>query len=612
MTYALVSAASSPDALVEKACLLLNQQWGGCVTSRKATLMQKNYSWLLIDQSDPTTVVGHARLSPGLTTVSNIEYTALSGVVTSVVIDPALRGRGLGLQMMRLVEAEALRQGYCILALWTHDADEFYEKLGYMRCEQRRAVTTMVSAFGSLNNNALNKLEGVLSRRLDSVTNGEPAQQLVIPYSSQCQHAEQRSTIWMRKRLVDELPLLLIPAQQVVLNIRRACRAQYDLEKEPLTPRVDGWDIFLHMATGCSPTGIDAQGSSGHPAPAGSEPGPGLPWSQQVGPSCGLQALRFARFILCGSDKSISMRGATASATGDCRGPCSKVYEFHCTLADDTSDEDDSAITATPSPSRAPATPPPPDTSPAVSSDDHHATRVTRPGGRSSSLLGLAVQLGYTMCGELYNIRHVRDLAQRYLSSCLAEGVRGDGTHPHGGVQGGAGCSGSAVEVYVQGLWDLPCRALCNLLLGTDGSEEYEYNKESRVHSAHRLASTARHDRPRRSLILLPYDRDDAQSLPGLKAGAAAHYALLCGVVLPPAQSSDTNGASARQSAALPDNLDPDRVLLVGMHGLSPQPVVASYSAWVASNAQLQCASAKMVDEGDSPSLRGNCVVIRC
>jgi N-acetylglutamate synthase-like GNAT family acetyltransferase len=156
MTYALVSAASSADALVERAAVLLSQQWGGSIASRKTTLLQKHYSLLLIDRQEPESVLGHVRLSPGVATTSNIEYTALSGVITSVVIDPALRGRGLGMQLMRLVETEALKLGYCILTLWTHDADEFYAKLGYVRCEPRRAVTTMVSAFESLNHSALN------------------------------------------------------------------------------------------------------------------------------------------------------------------------------------------------------------------------------------------------------------------------------------------------------------------------------------------------------------------------------------------------------------------------------------------------------------------------
>jgi hypothetical protein len=580
--------------------------------------MQKNYSWLLIDRDDPTTVLGHARLCPGLTTTSNIEYTGLSGVVTSVVIYPALRGRGLGLQLMRLVEAEALKQGYCILALWTHDADEFYDKLGYMRCEQRRAVTTMVSAFESLNHSALNKLEGVLSRRLDSVTNGELVQPLVAANSSQCQPAEPRSTIWMRKRLVDELPLQLIPAQKLLTNIHRACRARRDLEKDSPQPRADGWDVAMHMVVGSDSANAGAphsielteEGCAGHfthlSAP-GPGPGPGLPWSQQVGPSCGLQALRFAKYILCGSDRSMHR---TIVASGDGGGTCSKVFVFQQGVTDD---DEDGAISATPAPGGVPAVFPP-GRGQTVSSDNHHTTGVTRP-VHCPSLLGLAVHLGYTMCGEMYNIRHMRDLAQRYLSPCLSDSVGAEGgTHPHRGVQGGAG--GSGVEVYVQGLWDLPCHALCNLLLGTDRGEESGCSKTTQAHrlDGHRRASSARHGRPRRSLILLPYDRDDAQSMPGLKAGAAAHYALLCGVVLLPAPNSETSCASASPpfASAFPDSLDPERVLLVGMHGLSPQPVVASYSAWVASNAQLHCAAAKMVHEGDLPSLRGNCVVIHC
>jgi hypothetical protein len=408
--------------------------------------------------------------------------------------------------------------------------------------------------------------------------------------------AEQRNTVWMRKRILDEMPLRLIPAEQILSTIHRAC-ARYYSEKGLLQDSAGSWEVALHMSVNTTVNSSNAVSGAAVGADCSfgqitSGPGLGLPWSQQVGPSCGLQALRFARHIIRSSDCMSS-----AADAGHRTGARSRVYVWH---GDGGKTQYLNGM-------------PPVNTSLVQST---HSLHDTVPAGHqaaggaeashSRSLLSLAVHLGYTVEGEMYDIRHMCDLAQRYLSPHCGSG----GAEEHyGGGSGGSG--GSGVEVYVQGMWDLPCYALCNLILGSGGREHG--GRSGGSSPVHRQDTYGHVNYPtpgssRTGLILFPYDRDDAGSLPGLKAGAAAHYALLCGMVVLPAPT----GGTWSSSALVESDIDPERVLLVGMQGLSPQPVVAPYSAWVASNAQLHCASAKMPREGDVPSLRGNCVVIRC
>ena len=59
------------------------------------------------------------------------------------------------------------------------------------------------------------------------------------------------------------------------------------------------------------------------------------------------------------------------------------------------------------------------------------------------------------------------------------------------------------------------------------------------------------------------------------------------------------------------ESIDRARVLLVAMHGLTWQPIVASYADFMVSNAQLHCAEEKLVFNNTVPNLRGNMVVVR-
>ena len=69
--------------------------------------------------------------------------------------------------------------------------------------------------------------------------------------------------------------------------------------------------------------------------------------------------------------------------------------------------------------------------------------------------------------------------------------------------------------------------------------------------------------------------------------------------------------SSADYMEPIDELIDPARVLLVAMHGLTWQPIVASYTDFMASNAQLHSIDEKLLFNNNVPNLKGNMVVAR-
>jgi GNAT superfamily N-acetyltransferase len=59
------------------------------------------------------------------------EFRHLTPWVAAFIVNPKLRGRGIGSQMLALLEGEAHARGVTVLHLWTEDKSEFYQKRGY-------------------------------------------------------------------------------------------------------------------------------------------------------------------------------------------------------------------------------------------------------------------------------------------------------------------------------------------------------------------------------------------------------------------------------------------------------------------------------------------------
>lgn len=112
---------------------LLNQQWPRSKTARLHSLGKScdtlPCSLVLVSVGGhQSQVIGHSMLSQ----VIGIEDACF---VESVLVDPQLRGKGLGRWLMEASEDYAASLGYRTVYLSTHDKQGFYGHLGYEFCE---------------------------------------------------------------------------------------------------------------------------------------------------------------------------------------------------------------------------------------------------------------------------------------------------------------------------------------------------------------------------------------------------------------------------------------------------------------------------------------------
>jgi len=190
-----------------------------------------------------------------------------AAAATFVMIDPKSRGRGLGRVLMGLLEDEAVRLGYHYLYLWTHTAVPFYEKLGYAATER---VGLHRACLKSLAQDQVSLLERMLSlHRQARDGSGEnnakknaPSETILLPPSDDGD--AQENDVWLRKRLVDFVGSVDISLSQRIKEISAAV-SNYGKEREYQPPLA--WEYQLIP----------------------------VPWQAQIGPSCGLTALRMLR-----------------------------------------------------------------------------------------------------------------------------------------------------------------------------------------------------------------------------------------------------------------------------------------------------------------------------
>jgi hypothetical protein len=184
---------------------------------------------------------------------------------TFIVVDENARGRGMGSQLMNMLEQEATRLGYHYVYLWTKTAIGFYETIGYQECTRvslKRACLKILEA------SQVESLEALLLKKSKknsvsiptktlSSSSKSPKETILLPPGDNDDNNLQ--DVWLRKRLVEHVGSIRIPLEERLEELQEVIADH--------VPRTMEWRYHLLS----------------------------LPWQAQIGPSCGLAALRMVR-----------------------------------------------------------------------------------------------------------------------------------------------------------------------------------------------------------------------------------------------------------------------------------------------------------------------------
>lgn len=255
----LLPACQCSTDQVEAAARFLQKQWprGGSVEDYRLKLIGNNSlvvvdattlslpcSYLLINGGDD--VIAHGRLTECFEGAGGSAAAA-----TYIIADP--RGCGHGSMLMELLEKEAIDLGYHYIYLWTASAVAFYQKIGYSFCER---VSLYSACLKKLECDQVSNLEAMLSKKLGTCSSSKSSSETVmLPPDDEA----SENDVWLRKRLVECVASQTVPLQQRLDEIHAAIVMQ--------EASCRSWEYCL----------IE------------------IPWQQQVGPSCGLAALRMLR-----------------------------------------------------------------------------------------------------------------------------------------------------------------------------------------------------------------------------------------------------------------------------------------------------------------------------
>lgn len=470
------------------------------------------------DEAEEEIVCGHCRLQP-----ASENADGFSAAITSVVVDPARRGCGLGRKLLARAEEAAAAMGYGYLYLWTHDAQPFYLACGYSECEKVNLLRPSLVALGSA---AVGKLEALMAQKMRAAANGneeDGAGAASGGAASADEACVRADSTWFRKRLLElsaaSQPLSLEELEASVRHALPSCAAHVSSGREHSALRgqhaaVDGvttdergapsrdWEVRLAPAT----------------------------WERQVGPCCGLAALRMARSALRAPHAPPLASAATASAPRD------------VDLVD---------ARQAPPPPPLPSPPSPPSVGPSFErvAPSGSSIELTLPADpdvdANASVLQAAIERGFSSDGEVFDIHHLATLAAEVCGLqatvlLLDEDADADATkaEPDRPATSAGDVNRAAGEVLG--------RSLTHWIAGG-------------------------------GVAVVPYDKDDAHHRPVLKGGHSAHYALVCGLA-----TRDSGGDSIMAAHG-----DAGDVLLVCIHGLSRRPLVLTPSELAASNKQL-------------------------
>jgi N-acetylglutamate synthase-like GNAT family acetyltransferase len=219
-------------------------------------------SYLLIHKKK---VVAHGRLT------SCFEGAGGNAVAaTYIIAEP--RGQGYGSILMTLLEKEAIQLGYHYVYLWTTTAISFYSKLGYSKTDR---VSLHSACLKTLHSDQVGVLETMLAKRSFCKSATHHNETIMLPPD-----ATAENDVWLRKRLVESVASTMIPIERRMEEFEAAIQQCTEMLR---------WEYFMHS----------------------------IPWQQQLGPSCGLAALRMLRdyyIVLTETNANVKMPSLLAEA----------------------------------------------------------------------------------------------------------------------------------------------------------------------------------------------------------------------------------------------------------------------------------------------------------
>jgi N-acetylglutamate synthase-like GNAT family acetyltransferase len=281
-------SSSEVSSWIQNAARLLQQQWPTTTTTNDGTSYYEplmvhhtpsacsNYplacSYLLIRQKEAPSrhsVLGHGRLTECFESAGGNAAAA-----TYILIDKEYRGYGYGQRLMELLEKESNKLGYHYVYLWTKTAVSFYkDRLGYQECHR---VSLKRPCLKKLSTTSVQSLEATLSKRLqvhtqkngittkENVSNKNKRLETItlLPESATTGTDQQDDDdVWLKKRLVEHVGSTLVPIDERLQEIKQS---------------------FFGMQS--------ATGSTCY-----YRWNPRIAWQPQIGPSCGLVAIRMIR-----------------------------------------------------------------------------------------------------------------------------------------------------------------------------------------------------------------------------------------------------------------------------------------------------------------------------
>ncbi|KAL6065386.1 N-acetyltransferase 6, variant 3 [Balamuthia mandrillaris] len=109
---------------------------------------------LLVDAEE--NVLAHSKLSH----VDSHNGQGEAALIESVIVDPTLRGKGLGRIIMEATEKAAIERHCFTLYLSTADKQEFYRHLGFTECEPVTSLGSNAKQISSAQLSALARIFG--------------------------------------------------------------------------------------------------------------------------------------------------------------------------------------------------------------------------------------------------------------------------------------------------------------------------------------------------------------------------------------------------------------------------------------------------------------------